>query len=99
MKDRVRTRSFGSERKAFRWHKSGAAILWSVLLVNGMAEGGDAAGGGDEQWHPQEPVVLQRSGLPAHAHLIAMEEWYTLPDTHEFRYVDCLLYTSPSPRD
>ena len=87
MKDCVRTWSFGSEQKAFRRHKSGAVILWSVLLVNGMAESGDAAAGGDGggQWSPPEPVLLQRSGLPAHAHRISMEEWYTVPDTHEFR--------------
>ena len=91
----MRTWSFGSERKAFRWHRSGAEILWLVSLVNGMAEGGDAAGGGDERWRPREPVVLQRSGLPAHAHLIAMEEWYTLPDTHEFRYVEVVVDYPP----
>ena len=54
-----------------------------------MAESGDAAAGGhvDDRASPLERLVIpQRNGLPIGVRLIARDEWYTLPDTHVFRY-------------
>ena len=48
---------------------------------------GDAAAGGGRggrESPPEHLVVLQRSGLPVEAFHFAMEEWFTVPRTHEF---------------